>query len=68
MPQKILLSRCPTEKWPKVTHSLGRRAKRTTKKIQAKFIAKRRQEVAKKYRLDLQTLDLIELMGRTNGW
>ncbi len=26
MPQKILLSRCPTEKWPKVTHSLGRRA------------------------------------------
>ncbi len=42
--------------------------KKTTKKIQAKFIAKRRQEVAKKYRLDLQTLDLIELMGRTNGW
>ena len=26
MPQKILLCRSPTEKWPKVTHSVGRRA------------------------------------------
>jgi hypothetical protein len=26
MPQKILLYRFPTAKWPKVTHSVGRRA------------------------------------------
>jgi hypothetical protein len=28
MPQKILLYRLPPEKWPKVTHSVGRRAKK----------------------------------------
>ena len=29
MPQKILLYRLPPEKWPKVTHSVGRRALKT---------------------------------------
>jgi len=38
------------------------------RKVASRINAKRRQALAKKYRLDLQMLDLIEAMGRANGW
>jgi hypothetical protein len=46
----------------------GAAQKATTRRVYSKVSAKRRQAIAKKYKLDLQTLDSIEQTGRTNLW
>ena len=43
-------------------------AARVARRVFAKTSQKTRQAIAKKYRLDARTLDLIELAGRANGW
>jgi len=42
--------------------------KAATRKVAARINAKRRQAIAKKYKLDEVTFFLIEAAGKSNGW
>ena len=42
--------------------------KAATRRTYAKIMMKHKQTIAKKYQLNLQAIDFIESVGRTNGW